>query len=124
MLVRQEKIAIILLFLVSAALTVSFLILDDVGRAPFATSFSTGSPEGALVVYNGVVDRIDTTRSGGHLVLDVSGVQVFIPGDVAREVVITPGDQVRLYGVVQTFRGEKEIIVEYCEDITIGKNRE
>ena len=79
MLVRQEKIALILLFLVSIVLVASFIVLDNLGRATFATEYSSDSAEGTLVMHRGIVDRIDSTRTGGHLILDVSGVPVFIP---------------------------------------------
>jgi len=119
MLVRQEKIALILLFLVSLVLIASFIVLDNLGRATFATDYCPDSPEGTLVVHRGIVDHMDTTRTGGHLILDVSGVAVFIPERAAREVVIGPGDSITLYGIVQMYRGEKEIVVEYPDDISI-----
>ena len=119
MLVRQEKIALVLLFLVSVALIASFLVLDNLGRATFASPYCPDSPDGSLVVHKGIVDRVEITRSGGHLVLEVSGVPVFIPERAAREVVIAAGDSITLYGTVQTYRGEKEIIVENGGDISI-----
>ncbi|MDD3092421.1 MAG: hypothetical protein PHR63_10620 [Methanoregulaceae archaeon] len=118
MLVRQEKIAIILLFLVSVVLVASCIILDDLGRATFATEFSSDSPEGSLVAHSGTVDRMDSTRTGGHLILDVSGVPVFIPEQAAREIKIVTGDSVTVYGTVRMYRGEKEIVVEYADDIS------
>lgn len=122
MLVRQEKIALTLLFLVSVSLIASFLVLDNMGRAIFATPFCSDSPEGTLVMHRGIVDRMEATRSGGHLILDVSGVPVFIPERAARDVVVAPGDSITLYGIVQTYRGEKEIVVEYGDDISIKDN--
>jgi len=118
MLVRQEKIALVLLFLVSIVLVTSFVIIENLDRATFATEFSSDSPEGALVVHRGIVDRVDSTRTGGHLILDVSGVLVFIPERAAREIKIAAGDSVTLYGTVQVYRGEKEIVVEYADDIS------
>ena len=118
MLVRQEKIALILLFLVSIVLVASFIVLDNLGRATFATEYSPDSAEGTLVMHRGIVDRIDSTRTGGHLILDVSGVPVFIPERAAREINIATGDSVTVLGTVQIYRGEKEIVVEFADDIT------
>jgi hypothetical protein len=119
MLVRQEKIALTLLFLVSISLIASFLVLDNMGRATFATPFCFDSPEGSLVIHSGIVDSMETTRSGGHLILDVSGVPVFIPERAARDIIVASGDSITLYGIVQTYRGEKEILVEYGDDISV-----
>jgi len=44
---------------------------------------------------------------------------VFIPADVAGEISLDEGDQVSLYGIVQTYRGEREIVLNSKDDISI-----
>jgi len=121
MLVRQEKIALLLLFMVAITLTTSFIILENLERDMFVSSYSGDSQEGALVVHKGSIERVDTTRSGGHLVLDVSAVTVFIPEPVARTLILRKGDMVEVYGIVKLYRGEKEIVVEYEDDLILVK---
>jgi hypothetical protein len=116
---RQERLALLLLVLVTAAVLAGYLIFGTVGKAPFARPFSNASREGELVSYGGVVERVTHTREGGHLILDVQGVQVFIPATAAQGYTIVKGDAVSLYGMVQTYRGEREIVVQDRGDITI-----
>jgi DNA/RNA endonuclease YhcR with UshA esterase domain len=64
-----------------------------------------------------VVGRITHTQEGGHLILDVGGLQVFIPASAAQGHTFRMGDTISLYGTVQTYRGKREIVVQDGEDI-------
>jgi hypothetical protein len=116
-LVRQEKIAVLVLVLVIVVvLTASFLI-ESAGKGLFSRPYGPESAEGELVHHQGTVEESTLTASGGHQVLVVSGVRVFIPSDSVRKGWPRPGQGVSLYGTVQTYRGEREILVRSADDI-------
>ena len=119
MLERQERTALILLVVVTGALLCAHFALSAVAEPFFASPFSNSSRDGELVVLEGRVEDLRATATGGHLMLDVAGVPVFIPGSVAAGLDLTINDSVVLCGVVQTYRGEKEIVIESPGDIRI-----
>jgi hypothetical protein len=116
---RQEKKAIFLLILVMGAVSGAHMILSALGSEPFAAPYSAEITEGGLVLLEGRVEKITTTEEGGHLILQVRGVTVFIPASVAAHQPIVSGDQIRVYGIVQTYRGEREIVVSRSSDILL-----
>lgn len=116
---RQERTAILLLAGVAVTVIAAHLILAGMGKQPFARPFSHLSADGELVVVEGEIDQIILTKSGGHLLLNVSSVPVFIPGQAAQGLIFRKGDQVTIYGTVQTYQGKKEIIVDAPGDIRI-----
>ncbi len=120
MLGRQERTALYLLLAVAAAVTVGHGILTLVGKEPFARPFTNTTADGELVFFEGIIDEVTTTRSGGHVNLRIRNTPVFIPAQVARDIPLTRGEKVFLYGIVETYRGEKEIVVNSAGDIRIG----
>lgn len=116
-LVRQEKIAILVLVVVIAVVLVSALVLESAGKGSFSRPYGPGSAEGELVHHQGVVEKSTMTASGGHNVLLVSGVRVFVPSMYVQQGWPRPGDEVTVYGKVQTYRGEREILVGSISDI-------
>jgi DNA/RNA endonuclease YhcR with UshA esterase domain len=119
MFVRQERIALVLLGVVSVSVLAASLILTSIDKADIASEYTPLSDEGTLVHVQGTVQEIHTTKTGGHIAASVNGTAVFIPADVAGTVILHPGDLVSLYGIVQTYRGEKEVLVNSPGDILI-----
>jgi hypothetical protein len=119
MLLQQEKCALMLLIGVTAALICGFVLLEIAGKEPFSSPYTPGSPDGAPVVYEGWVTGYSVTKSGGNLILDVEGVTVFIPSQLAGEIQAKKGDHIRVIGIVQTYQSKKEILVEDPTDLII-----
>jgi DNA/RNA endonuclease YhcR with UshA esterase domain len=122
MLLRQERIALLLLCGVTAAVLAASVILTNFDKADLASEYTTLSAEGALVHLQGQIEEIHTTKTGGHITASVNGTSVFIPADVAGKITLHPGEKVSLYGVVQTFRGEREVVVSSPGDIIIRES--
>lgn len=116
-LVRQEKIAILILVTVVLFILVSAGILERVGKDPVSRPYGPDSMEGELVRHQGTVDEVTMTATGGHQVLVVSGVRVFVPASMVRKGWPSPGEWVSLYGTVQTYRGQREILITSRADI-------
>lgn len=119
MLERQERLALMLLISVVIVVGASHLILSALGKGPFASPYSDQTGEGSLVVLEGTVEQVTTTREGGHRILQVKGVPVFLPATVASAITVLPGDTIRVYGVAQTYQGEREVLVNSAADITL-----
>jgi DNA/RNA endonuclease YhcR with UshA esterase domain len=119
MLTRQERNAFILLALVTLVIIAGFIIIESFGKSSFSTPYKKSSADGTLVLLEGRVDRLDTTKNGEDMILDVNGTSVFIPDYASGGVTLKKSDLVRIYGVVQTYRGEKEIVVQQAGDIRI-----
>lgn len=116
---RQERVALFLLLGVMIAVITAHLILGTLGKQPFAHPFTNNSSDGELVIARGTIDQITPTQTGGHMNVYVNNITVFVPAQVARELTIKKGDSVSLYGVVQTYRGKKEIVVSSGKDIIL-----
>jgi DNA/RNA endonuclease YhcR with UshA esterase domain len=116
---RQEKQAIFLLTLVICVVSATHMVLSMVGNGPFAAPYTTEVPEGKLVLLEGTVDKITITQEGGHRILLIRDVQVFIPASVAVPQELVAGAPIRVYGVVQIYRGQREVAVSRSSDITV-----
>ena len=101
MLTRPERRAVVIMvgvILLLAALYAGTIVLfPDSG----AVSYQGDLSDGTLVYLEGVVFDTKITSAGGHLILNVSGVDVFVPNG-GSESVILPGDRVRVVGLVDT----------------------
>jgi len=117
----EERIALILLAGVLIAVLAAHLLLGYIGKPEFASPYSDTSKEGDLVVLQGQADGVHSTNSGGHLIIEVGGVTVFVPGAIAGEITVNTGDQVTVCGTIQTYQGEKEIVISSPEDITVNR---
>lgn len=117
-LVRQEKIALLLILVVIAAVGIATFVLESAGKGAFARPMGPDSHEGDLVFLQGSVEEARATATGGHQVLRVAGVRVFVPSTAVRSGWPTVGDEIRVYGTVQTYRGEREVLVHSAGDIT------
>ncbi len=118
---RQERLALLLLLVVSCTVITSHLILDHLGKRPFAIPYTDNSDDGELVILSGSVDALSVTQTGGHLILDLDNRTIFIPNQIASGLALSKGTNITVIGTVQTFRGKKEIAVQTASDITINK---
>lgn len=116
---RQERIAVLLLVGVAVAVIVAHIVLAGLGKQPFARPFTNTSTDGELVVVEGQIDQITLTKSGGHMTLSVNNLSIFLPAQVGQVVPLQKGDTISVYGIVQTYRGKKEIVVSGAEDVRI-----
>lgn len=119
MLERQEKIAFLLIGAVFCVCLISSLICNAVGKAPFAQNFSSSSSDGTLVFFEGVVQKVVAVGSGNSYILKSGSVQIFIPSSASQGITVVPGDTISLYGTVQTWKGQREILVENPGDINV-----
>jgi DNA/RNA endonuclease YhcR with UshA esterase domain len=116
---RQERVAILLLIGVALVVIMAHFMLAGLGKQPFARPFTNSSSDGELVVVEGQIDQITLTNSGGHATVRVNNLSIFLPAEVIQAVSLQKGDRISVYGVVQTYRGKKEIVVNAAEDIRI-----
>lgn len=114
---RQERIAFLLLIAVALVVIASHLVLDTLGKRPFTSPFTNESADGELVYFSGTIDRLSPTKTGGHLIIDVNNISVFIQNQIASNLTLRKGENVTIIGMVQTYRGNKEIIVQSASDI-------
>jgi len=119
MLGRQERLAIILLLVVSGMVIAAHLVLDQAGKRPFATNFSEQSNDGDLVMISGTIDTVTLTRTGGHCILAVDNLSVFVPGQIAAGRTFVKGMNITAIGTVQTYQGKKELAVQSASDIIL-----
>jgi DNA/RNA endonuclease YhcR with UshA esterase domain len=117
MLGRQERMALLILVSVAVIVVISHLALTVVGKQPFVHPFMAETADGELVYLDGTVDQVAITKNGGHVTLRIRNVTVFIPEHVARGQSFQKGQNVSVYGTVETYRGEKEIVVNSAIDI-------
>ncbi|MCQ2355976.1 MAG: hypothetical protein MJ014_02995, partial [Methanocorpusculum sp.] len=96
----------------SASISCSFSFSDD-GAVPYVPDRADGS----LVTLTGTVEDITFTRTGGHLILNISGTTIFVPG--GGGLALLRGDNVTVRGIVDTYAGKKEIIVNDPADIVL-----
>lgn len=122
---RQERMAVLLLAGVALAVIVAHVVLAGLGKQPFAQPYTNGSVDGELVVLEGVIDQVTTTRTGGHITVIINNFSIFLPAAAAERTELKKGDRISVYGTVQTYRGKKEIVVSAPEDIRIlsGESR-
>lgn len=114
---RQERIAILILLGVAVIVVAAHGVLTVFGKQPFARPFSNTSVDGELVFLEGKIDQATVTRNGGHVTLRIRNLTVFIPAQAARSHQFQKGQTILLYGIVETYRGEKEIVVNSAGDI-------
>ena len=116
---RQERVAILLLLGVACIVITAHLVLGTLGKQPFARPFTNNSADGELVIAGGTIDQITITKNGGHMNVYLANITIFVPAQFAQELTLQKGDVISVYGVVQTYRGNKEIIISSGKDITI-----
>jgi len=108
---REEKIAVILLLAVIAASGTICFVLDIKGKESFASPYGPLSETGDLVFYEGKVDEIIYTNTGGHLIVKSGDATVFISNGVVPGIKPEPGMWIHATGTVEIYKGEQEIYV-------------
>ena len=88
--------------------------LPDKGAIPYTSEIQ----DGALVYLEGVVLDTKITSTGGHLIVNVSGVDVFVP-EGGTDLNLQDGDLVKVIGKADTYSGKKEIVTNGILDITV-----
>jgi hypothetical protein len=116
---RQERVAILLLLGVACTVITAHLVLGTLGKQPFAQPFSNISADGELVIAGGTIDQITITKNGGHMNVYLANITIFVPAQIAQELTLQKGDVISVYGVVQTYRGKKEIVISSGKDIAV-----
>ena len=116
---HQERTALLILIGVTVAVIAAHLVLGSFGKQTFARAFTNNSADGELVVTEGVVGQISVTQNGGHLTISLENLSIFVPAQIAEGLQVQQGDLIRVYGVVQTYHGKKEIILGSKDDIRI-----
>jgi hypothetical protein len=119
MLEHQERAAMVLLLGVVITVIAAHLLLGSFGKQPFARPFTNDSPDGELVTATGMIDRIVITQNGGHMNVYIDIITIFVPAQVAQGLILQKGDTISVYGVVQTYQGKKEIVVNSGQDIVV-----
>ena len=119
MLLRQEQVALVLLCIVALGLIIASAVLARVDNATLATEYTADTRDGMFVHLSGTTTEVRTTQTGGHIISSVNGTTVFIPRETAQKVSLHTGDRVSLYGIVQTYRGEREIVINKPADISV-----
>ncbi len=119
MLERQERAAMVLLVCVVIIVITAHLVLGSFGKQPFARPFTNDSPDGELVRTTGTIDRVVTLQNGGHMNIYTDTTTIFAPAQVAQRLILQKGDTISAYGIVQTYRGKKEIVLNSPDDISI-----
>jgi hypothetical protein len=119
MLLRQEQLAFGLLAAVAIGITLGSLGLAGIDKGTLAKEFCQTQTEGTLVRIEGIIDELRWTETGRHLNIRIEGTPVFLPSGVADKLALRRGDRVLVYGIVQTYRGEKEIVVQEAGDVKI-----
>jgi DNA/RNA endonuclease YhcR with UshA esterase domain len=114
---KEEKVVVVLL--ITAALC---LIIAYFGFSSAPAVYSDDSKLGDRVYVEGTVLTKKMTRTGGHLILTISdlNIKVFVPDNSgAKEVYdfVRIGDYVRITGKVSEYRNAREIVVERARDI-------
>jgi DNA/RNA endonuclease YhcR with UshA esterase domain len=118
---RQERVAILLLIGVTVAVIAAHLILGSMGKPQFSKPFTNDSADGELVHVEGTIDQVALTRTGGHMTLQINNLTIFVPAQAARDLTVKKGANISVYGIVETYRGKKEIMVSSAEDIRLMK---
>jgi DNA/RNA endonuclease YhcR with UshA esterase domain len=116
---RQERVAILLLVGVAIVVIVAHVVLAGLGKQPFARPFTNSSSDGELVFVEGPIDQITLTKSGGHMTVRVNNLSIFLPAQVVQALSFQKGDTISVYGIVQTYSGKKEIVVNSAEDVRV-----
>ncbi len=107
---RQERLAILILLVVLLILGVASLFLNG-SYESWAVPYDPTLADKTLVSHSGVIESITETKTGGHQILVISGVTVFLPHSDAETIHLAAGERVTLTGVMGTYNGQREIMI-------------
>jgi DNA/RNA endonuclease YhcR with UshA esterase domain len=122
---KEEKIVVVLLMMAVASLSVAyvtFLPSEDT-RGHQLTAMSAIGDE---VFFEGTVIGKHLTFTGNHLLLDIDYdsqvITVFVPdnaGSVDVNKAVSENDRVRIVGIVDEYKGDREVVVNKKNDVTV-----
>lgn len=118
MLTGSERHALIILgcvILILAAVHIGVTILIPHGGA---IEYSEDVPDGARVMHTGIIEELKFTKTGGHLIINLSGTDVFVPGGGSSPTLLR-GDRVTVTGIAETYAGKREIVVNDISDVKL-----
>lgn len=113
----------VLLIVSLAALSIFYLLPAAKGEAP---EYSHSSKIGERVYVSGVVSVKQPTKTGENLIIELNSnsnkIKLFIPkkagaNEIAKRIKI--GDRVRAYGVVQEYKGEREVVISNADEVMV-----
>jgi len=109
---KEEKIVVVLLFMALGSLSVAFWAMGDL--------------DSSEVTVEGIVESIQSTMSGGHLIirLDSTEMPIFVSSRCGAEMVkekVQRGDRVEVVGEVSEYRDRDEIVVKGPMDVTVRR---
>ncbi|WP_321505216.1 hypothetical protein [uncultured Methanoregula sp.] len=113
---RQERLAILLLVGVAIVVISAHFVLTYIGKQPFARPFSETSADGELVYTEGQIDQVTLTKEGDYALIRMGNTTLFTQSRHLRTLGLQKGDLVFVYGIVQTYHGKKELVVNAPED--------
>jgi len=109
---KEEKIVVVLLFMALGSLSVAFWAMGDL--------------DSSEVTVEGIVESIQSTMSGGHLIihLDSTEMPIFVSSQCGAEMVkekVQRGDRVEVVGKVSEYNGQDEIVVKGPMDVRVRR---
>jgi DNA/RNA endonuclease YhcR with UshA esterase domain len=108
---KEEKTIIILLAMAGLSLSIAYLTFSS--EYP---RYTDDVSVGEHVQASGVITRLRTTNTGGHLIFylqsNEGSIRCFLPGGAEMKASLGVGEHVTVCGKVSEYRGEREIIVE------------
>ena len=114
----MEKKALGVLFAVTAILIIFYICFGVLYPDTGVVQYTPETPEKTRVTYEGIILESKITSTGGHVLLDVSGVTVFVEGG-ADNIFYKTGDRIRVTGIVETYGGSREISVGTIGSISL-----
>ena len=120
MLTGLEKKALAVLLAVTVILAGFFLWFGVLNPDAGTVQYSENIPDKTRVTFTGEITSVKLTATGGHVLLNVSGVTVFVEGG-AENIFYTAGDTIRVVGITDTYAGQREIVVGTAGHIELIK---
>lgn len=110
MLTKVEKWSALVLVLVVLVLVSLYLCFGIFFPEVGVVQYTEDVPDKTRVSFEGEIISSKITSSGGHCLLNVSGVTVFVENG-AEKIAYEKGDRVRVVGIAETYAGAREISV-------------
>ncbi len=118
MLMKIEKRAALVLLIVTVFLILFYICFGVLFPNTGAAIYTEDTPDGTRVILEGEILSTRITATGGHCLLNVSGVTVFVEGG-AENIFYQTGDRVQIVGIAETYAGSREIVVDTSGSIQL-----
>ena len=110
MLTGLEKKALAVLLVVTVILAGFAFFFGVIHPDAGTVQYDENTPDKTRVTFTGEISSMKITSTGGHVLLNVSGVTVFVENG-AENIFYKAGDTVRVVGIAETYNGKREIAV-------------